>query len=142
SLGGGMGEDGSEDPDDLPPPYRPWQGTGVPQPGADRPSAAPDVGRRGRVPPPPVPPAYPASSEPASPQWYAPTGRPTGTPRPLPTGRVLPGAPAATARPARARVDRSLLAPILALLAAGTAWLPWLKSPVAGLFDLSGSGLE
>jgi hypothetical protein len=55
---------------------------------------------------------------------------------------VLPGAPSAPLRPARARVDRSLLAPILALLAVGTSWLPWLKSPVAGLFDLSGSGLE
>src|SRR4051794_10497354 len=101
-----MGEDGSGDPDDLPPPYRPWQGTGVPQPGADRPSAAPDVSGRGRASPPPVPPAYPTSSEPASPQWYAPAGQSSPTPRPLPTGRVLPAAPPAPVRPAGARVDR------------------------------------
>lgn len=142
-----MSDDRSADEsEDLPPPYRPWQGSGVPQPGADRPSSAPGATRRGRMPAPPVPPVHPLSSESESPQWYAPPSRteasgPPGVPGPPAAGRVPVGA-RPTAPAARVRIDRSPIAPILALLAAGTSWLPWFKSPVASLFNFSGSGFE
>ncbi len=131
--------------DELPPPYRPWQGSGVPQPGADRPSSAPEPTRRGRAAPPPVPPPYPIS-EPAPAQWYAPGDARAGGPPP--PGTVLPAARPASALPAPPRpyrgggVDRSAFPSLLALLIAGTTWLPWLKSPLASVFNFNGSGFE
>jgi hypothetical protein len=141
-----MSDEAPEESDELPPPYRPWQGSGVSQPGADRPTSAPAATRRGRVAPPPVPPVHPEASAPA--QWYAPNdARPDR--RPPSPGSVLPpvARPASTspapARPYRGgAVDRSGLTPILALLFLGTTWLPWLKSPLASVFNLNGSGFE
>jgi hypothetical protein len=132
--------------DELPPPYRPWQASGVAQPGADRPSSAPEPTRRGRVAPPPVPPAYPVC-EPAPAQWYAPDDA-RSVRSPTSPGTALPAARPASTRPVPPRryrggaVDRSVFTPLLALLILGTTWLPWLKSPLASVFNLNGSGFE
>ena len=142
-----MSDEPPEESDELPPPYRPWRGSGVPQPGADRPSRAPEATRRGRTAPPPVPPVHPEASAPPPAQWYAPTDARSGV-RPPPPGSVLPptARPASSPAPVRpyrgGAVDRSGLTPILALLVLGTTWLPWLKSPLASLFNLNGSGFE
>lgn len=140
------GDDG-EQGDALPPPFRPWTASGVPQPGAERPqSGDPGEGdtspRRGRVPAPPVPPEYPADAPKATQEFYAPVGGAASAARPPPALRpppstVLPPPPAGT-RP-RMGAGRSVLGPILALLAAGTSWLPWFKTPAAGLFTWSDS---
>ena len=135
--------------DDLVPPYRPWQGSGVPQPGADRPvSAAPPPDdpsrRRGQTPPPPVLPEYPLTGAPADPQWYAPVDQASAGAPPR-AGTVLPVARPASARPAppspaRTGAGRRLLVAGVALLAGATSWLPWFKTYAAGMVTMSGSG--
>jgi hypothetical protein len=137
-------ERAGDENDALPPPFRPWTASGVPQPGADRPTAPPrprvEGGdaellprlRRDDVADSPAPRVHPA-------------------PAPLPHLGV--GAPGL----ARERAARYLRAPVrssasvsavlardryvvgFAILSAVTAWLPWAKAQGVGMFELTGS---
>jgi hypothetical protein len=130
-----------------PPPFRPWVGSGVEQPGADRPRHAPEV----------VPPSADllptrALSGPAAVRRYPADAyavrREGSVPAPVrpatvavPAARVVSSPPNASVWAARgsagARVGRDRLIIGSAVLAALAGWMPWIRTPSSSFLSIS-----
>lgn len=119
--------------------FRPWTASGVPHPGAGGPGDRHDADAASE-PTPPRTIAYPAPAD-AVPRDGVPAAQPQGNARyAVPASHRQGTEPVAPARRTRVRLERDRYVIGLSLVSLATAWLPWLKSPSADMFELGTDG--